>query len=113
MENDLRRLIEENNALLKEQMTLVRENRDYLKRIHSTMRRTFYVKVAYWLAIILITAGAFYAFLPGIQGAIEIYQSFVSPISHLQGKIDLMNNTDITSTTSTISILKKMIDSSL
>jgi hypothetical protein len=113
MENDLQRLIEENNVLLKEQMTLVRENNDYLKRIHSTMRRTFYVKVAYWLAIILITAGAFYTFLPRIQNALEIYQSFVSPVSPLQGKIDLMNDTDVTSSTSAITILKKLIDSSL
>lgn len=79
MDSDLQKMVEENNRLLREQIILTQENQRQIEKIHTFMRRLFYLKIAYWLIIALVTAGAFISLLPMAQETLELYQSVINP----------------------------------
>ena len=52
------------------------------------MRRTFIAKVAYWIIIVLVTAGALYAVKPYVNSAFDTYQQVQEQIKTTSGVID-------------------------
>lgn len=76
MDQDLRKLIVDNNKLLKDNLELTRQNAKKIKKIQSHIRRTLLGKMLYWLIIIGVTVGALYFSKPYINNAIETYDNF-------------------------------------
>ncbi len=76
MDQNLQKLIEENNKLLKENLSLTQENSKKIKKIQSHIRRTMVGKALYWIIIISVTIGAFYFSKPYIDNAIQTYDTF-------------------------------------
>ena len=73
MDEHLRNMIKENNRLLRETVEHSKDTNDRIKKIHAIMRRTFWSRIGYWVLLLLITAGAFYAVIPTINNFIEKY----------------------------------------
>ena len=80
MDDDLKTMIEENNALIKESIDLAKKNAKKIKKVHSYMRRSFVAKITYWGIIILVAAGAFYAIKPRVQKLILKYENLQSQL---------------------------------
>ena len=76
MDNDLRKLIEDNNRLLKKNLELTRQNSKKIKKIQSHIRRTMIGKALYWIIVIGVTVGALYFSKPYIDNAINTYDNF-------------------------------------
>gem|GEM_PF-2953775 len=95
MDDELRNLLVENNQLLKEQLELTRESHTRIQRMHSILRRGFYAKIAYWIILILITAGVFYTLAPRIEHLIEMYKSVVAPVVSMQNNLETLNPSSI------------------
>lgn len=74
MDEELKKLIVQNNELLKESIELSKSNQKRIKKIHAYIRRTFVAKIIYWVIIILVAAGAFYAIKPRINNIIDRYK---------------------------------------
>jgi len=106
MDQDLRKLIEENNQLIKENLELTRENQKKIKKIRLFIRRTMVGKILYWILIIVITASAFYLSKPYINNAVKSY-------NELKDKVD--RSTEIISDPGVlfkdINIIEKLIGS--
>ncbi|MCA9352037.1 hypothetical protein KC866_01450 [Patescibacteria group bacterium] len=73
MDQDFQKILEENNALLKEQGELIRENQEKITKIQLYIRRTMIGKWLYWIFIIAITVSAFYVSKPYIKSAVNTY----------------------------------------
>ena len=73
MDQDFQKILEENNALLKEQGELIRENQEKIIKIQLYMRRTMIGKWLYWIFVIAITVSAFYVSKPYIKSAVNTY----------------------------------------
>jgi len=71
MDEDLRNMIKENNILLREAVEKTQDNNTRIKNIHAIMKRTFWSKIAYWVLLLLVTAGAFFAIIPSINSFIN------------------------------------------
>ena len=75
MDQDLKKMIEENKKLLLKNLEVARDNQTKIKRIQSHIRRTMVIKTIYWVVIIIVTLSAFYLSRPYIKDAIEQYDS--------------------------------------
>jgi len=95
MDDELRNLLVENNQLLKEQLELTRESHTRIQRMYGILRRGFYAKIAYWIILILITAGVFYTLVPRIEHLIEMYKSVVAPVVSMQNNLETLNPSSI------------------
>lgn len=84
MNEDLEKMIKENNFLLKENLDLAKKNAKIIKKIQSHMRRVFITKIIYWLIIILIAFGAFYAIQPYVLSVIDKYNDLQNQIHATQ-----------------------------
>lgn len=74
MEEDLRKLIKENRTLLLENREILENTQTRVNKIQRHLRRSMVGKTIYWIIVITITAGAVYFSKPYIDGAIETYQ---------------------------------------
>lgn len=88
MNDDLEKLILENQKLLRENLELSKKNAKRIKQIHAYMRRTFVAKVIYWLVIIAVTAGAVYFVRPYVESAVSSYNNFSETLSKTTEVID-------------------------
>lgn len=73
MDEKLRNMIQENNTLLREAVENTQDTNTRIKKIHGIMKRTFWSRIVYWVLLLLITAGAFYAIVPSINNFINKY----------------------------------------
>ena len=73
MDQDLREMVEENNELLKKLVKVSGENHKRIRKIRANMRSSFVARIVYWILIILVTAGAFYAIKPTVDRLLEQY----------------------------------------
>ncbi len=80
MDEDLRKSLEEQKILLKENIRLSRENHERIKKIHRSMQRSFYARIAYWGVVVLIAIGAFYAISPTLNRIVNQYQAVTQGI---------------------------------
>ena len=85
----MREMIEDNNELLKEAVELSRENHKRIASMHANMRRSFWARIIYWILIILVTAGAFYAIKPTFDRLMVQYNSISTQINNTN---DLLHN---------------------
>ena len=74
MDSDLKKMLEENHALLIENVKISRENQKKIKKIQLHIRRTMVVKTLYWIIIVGVTIGAFYLSKPYINNAVNTYK---------------------------------------
>lgn len=105
MDQDLIKIVEENNKLIKENIELTKKNTKKIKKVHAYMRRTFITKLIYWVIIILVAAGAFYTVRPHVLGVVDSYNSFQDKIGKTT---DMLDNP--TSMFSDIGILKNLFN---
>ncbi len=73
---------------LEEVLRIVEENRKEIDVIRRYMRRTFVLKLVYWVIIIAITAGAVYAARPYAKKAIETYHSVKDTIERTSDVVE-------------------------
>jgi len=106
MDQDLRKLIEENNRLLLENLELTRQNNKKIKKIQSHIRRTMVGKALYWILIISITIGAYYFSKPYIDNVRNTYDEFRE---NLDNSTEFINNPG--SVFKDVSIIEKLIGS--
>ncbi len=106
MDQDLRKLIEENNKLLLENLELSRQNNKKIKKIQSHIRRTMVGKTLYWILIIGITFGAYHFSKPYIDNVRNTYNDFRENINQSS---EFINNPG--SVFKNLSIFEKNIDS--
>lgn len=74
-DKELRKMVERNNRMLSELIELNEENHTRIRKIHANMRRNFWLRVLYWVLIILIAAGAFYVVKPYVDKGVEQYNN--------------------------------------
>ena len=89
--NKIEEIIEvtkENSELIKENLDLSKKNSKKIKKIQSFARRTFISKLIYWLILIFVAAGAFYAVKPHVENAIETYNSFQDKVNKTSEMIE-------------------------
>ena len=60
MDDSLRKLIEENQTLLRKNLEISRNNEKKIKKIQAHIRRTMVAKYIYWIIVIGVTASALY-----------------------------------------------------
>ncbi len=106
MDQDLIKIVEENNKLIRENLELSKKNARKIKKVHSFMRRTFISKLIYWLIIIFVAAGAFYTVRPHVKKAIESYNSIQEKVGDTT---DFLN--DPTSMLKDVGILNRLFSS--
>ena len=75
MDEEVRTLLKEQRILLEKAVSLSEENHKRIKQIHSTIQRGFYARIAYWVIVLLIAVGAFYAISPMINTIYSQYQT--------------------------------------
>lgn len=107
MDQDLRKLIEENNAMIQENLELARENKQNIQKIHLHIRRTMIGKWLYWIFVVAITASAFYLSKPYIEDAVESYGNVKE---NVQQSSEFINNPG--SMFRDVGIIEKFFDSS-
>ncbi len=88
MEQEWKELLEENNALLRENLELSQENAKKIKRIHSSMRRTFIARILYWCILVLLAAGAAYAVRPYVANVLDTYKKIQNQVDTAQDFIE-------------------------
>ncbi|MCI5051400.1 MAG: hypothetical protein MRY57_03760 [Candidatus Pacebacteria bacterium] len=76
MDQDLRKLIEENQSLLRKNLEIAQRNEKKIKKIQSHIRRTMVAKYVYWIIVIGVTASALYFSKPYINQAVNTYNDF-------------------------------------
>lgn len=76
MDQDLRKLIEENQSLLRKNLEISQNNNKKIKKIQSHIRRTMVAKYVYWIIVIGVTASALYFSKPYINDAVDTYNDF-------------------------------------
>ena len=81
MDQDLRKLIEENNVMIQENLELARENKKNIQKIQLHIRRTMIGKWLYWAFVLIITASAFYLSRPYIDEAVDTYTNLKDDVS--------------------------------
>lgn len=89
MDDEMRNMIQENNELLKEVVELSRENHKRIKAIRAHIRQSFWARIIYWVLIVLVTAGAFYALKPMVDTVVNQYRSISTQINTTN---DLLHN---------------------
>lgn len=90
MNEDLKNLLAQQQALLEENLALTKENSKKIQNIHSYIRRTFFAKLVYWVIVISIAVGAYYIIQPQINRLINGYTNITS---QLQRGGDYLSNT--------------------
>lgn len=83
MDEELRNMIKENNKLLRDVVDTTHDTNVRIKKIHAIMKRTFWSRIAYWVLLLLITAGAFYAVIPAVNNLINKYSFINADFSNL------------------------------
>ena len=64
---------EETKKLIEENLVLSKENNKLLLKIHGILRLNQIMRIAYWVIIILIAVGAFYFIQPFMDGILSVY----------------------------------------
>ncbi len=77
MDNELKKLLEENLELSKENNTL-------LKRIRGSQKRAAMMRMLYWILIIGMTLGAYYYIQPYIEQLMSVYSGAQENIKSFQ-----------------------------
>lgn len=80
MDQDLRKLIEENQSLLRKNLDISRANQKKIKKIQGHIRRTMVAKYVYWIIVIGVTGGAIYFSKPYIDQAVNTYNDLKSTV---------------------------------
>lgn len=88
MDDNLRKMVEENNKLLLQNLEITRENQKKIKKIHSHIRRTMFAKVLYWVIIIIVTVSAIYYSKPYIKEAVSTYEDVREQLDTTSGIIN-------------------------
>lgn len=87
MDNETKRMLQEQSAMIQENLELTRKNANHIKKIRAHIRRGFWARIIYWVVIILITAGAIYAVKPYIDNALGQYQQIRSQVEQTSSYI--------------------------
>jgi hypothetical protein len=87
MDNETKRMLQEQNAMIQETLELARTNAKHIKKIRAHIRRGFWARIIYWVVIILITAGAIYAVKPYIDNALGQYQQIRNQVEQTSNYI--------------------------
>ena len=77
MDNDIKKLLEEN-------LRLTEENHSMLRKIRGVQKRAVFFKVVYWLVIFGIAFGVFIYVKPIVQKAIGAFGGVFSSLNSLQ-----------------------------
>lgn len=80
MDQDLRKIIEENQELLRKNLEISRSNQKKIKKIQAHIRRTMVAKYVYWIIVIGVTVSALYFSKPYINQAVDTYNDFKSTV---------------------------------
>lgn len=81
MNEDLQKMILENNKLIHELAENQRKNQKKINSIHSTLRRNFIARVVYYVLLFLLAAGAFVAVQPYLQDVYDSYQAIMIQVN--------------------------------
>jgi hypothetical protein len=84
-DSDIKKLLEEN-------LKLSKENNELLKKVRAFQRWSQITKVLYWFVIILVAAGAFYFIQPYLGGILNLYSGGVSDIGSVKNIKDTLTN---------------------
>jgi len=76
MDEEVKKLIEEN-------LELSKENSKLLRKVHGILRLNQIMRISYWVIIILIAIGAFYFIQPFLDGLLGAYGIDSSSIGNL------------------------------
>lgn len=90
MNEDLKKLLAKQQVLLEENLVLAKENQEKIQKIHAYIRRTFIMKIVYWVIVVSIAVGAYYIIQPQINRLIKGYTNITS---QLIGSGDYLSNT--------------------
>lgn len=77
MDNELKKLLEEN-------LELSKENNDLLRSIRGSQKRAAMMRLVYWLLIVGMTFGAYYYIQPYIEQIMSVYTGAETNIKSLQ-----------------------------
>jgi hypothetical protein len=75
MDHDLRKILEENQSLLRKNLEISQNNEKKIKKIQSHIRRMMFAKYIYWIIIIAVTGSALYLSQPYINDAVDTYNN--------------------------------------
>ena len=75
---------EEIKGLLKENLSLSKENNQLLKKVRNFQRWSQITRFLYWFVIIGIAVGAFYFIQPYLGGVLNLYTGGVSDINSVK-----------------------------
>lgn len=73
MDYDFKKILEENQKLLRENLDISRKNAERIQKIQGNMRRSMIVRFIYWGIVVGIALGAFYFIRPYIQTVTDTY----------------------------------------
>lgn len=88
MDDETRDIIQEQTKLIRENLELTRKNTKRIRKIHVTLRRSFWAKIIYWVIILLITAGAFYLIKPFFENSLQQYRELSDQVKRTTGYIN-------------------------
>ena len=83
---------EQNKRLLEENLALAKENNQMLKKVLRSQKRGEIMKIVYWLLIIGIAFGAFYFVQPYLENVISIYTNTAGVLEEINGEVPDVNN---------------------
>lgn len=74
-------------------LELVEENNELLHKMHRSARFAFFIRVAYWTILILLSLGAFYFIQPYIEKIFSITSDARSDLSDISKTANTITNT--------------------
>lgn len=83
---------EQNKRLLEENLALAKENNQMLKKVLRSQKRGEIMKIVYWLFIIGVAFGAFYFVQPYLENVISIYTNTAGVLEEINGEVPDVNN---------------------
>lgn len=83
---------EEAKRLLQENLRLSKENNELLQKIRRVQRWSQISKIIYWVIIIGIAYGAFYYLKPYLEGIMNIYDGGFSNGEDWKGLLEMFNS---------------------
>lgn len=99
MEQDLRKLIEENQSLLRKNLEVSRGNEKKIKKIQSHIRRSVVAKYVYWIIVILVVLGVLYSAKPYFDQIMSTYNELKFTVDKsneiINNPASLFNDVDI------------------
>lgn len=92
MDEDMRKIVLENQRLLLENLELSRKNARKIAHIHSGIKRSRIWKFLYWLIIIVIGVWGYVILKPRIDSVMESYNKLQDQISETKELIEQPKN---------------------